>query len=113
MQHLLSVVIAIKDNTSALIKTLASLAELDKCNASFEVLVMNGGSAFMKEELAQQPYSITIVDEVEEVLISMCPFTIVFPTTLIEVKLLPAAHRIQSPSTRLLLKIMVRLLPLV
>jgi len=66
MQHLLSVVIAIKDNTSALIKTLASLAELDKCNASFEVLVINGGSALMKEEIAQQPYSITIVDEVDE-----------------------------------------------
>ena len=63
MQHLLSVVIAIKDNTSALIKTLASLAELDKCNASFEVLVINGGSALMKGEIAQQPYSITIVDE--------------------------------------------------
>ena len=66
MQHLLSVVIAIKDNTAALIKTLASLAELDKCNASFEVLVINGGSALMKEEIAQQPYSITIVDEVDE-----------------------------------------------
>ena len=63
MTCLLSFVIAIKDNDTALLKTLSSLGALEKENTSFEVLVMNGGLALMKQEIAKLVFPIIIITE--------------------------------------------------
>jgi len=63
MTCLLSFVIAIKDNDTALFKTLSSLGDLEKEHTSFEVIVMNGGLSLVSEEIAKLVFPIIIITE--------------------------------------------------
>jgi len=63
MTCLLSFVIAIKDNETALFKTLSSFGALEKENTSFEVIVMNGGLSLVSEEIAKLVFPIIIITE--------------------------------------------------